>query len=109
MLPPEQIEAGLVRVAEADGATVGFAVLLAAQHGGCELDGLFVEPRQWRRSVGRTLIEDAVEIARRGRATRIEVIANPDAIGFYLRMGFVLGKTVPTRLGPAQRMRLPIA
>src|SRR3954470_23112414 len=57
-LPVEQIDAGFVRVAEFKGATAGFAVLLAADHGACELDGLFVEPEHWRAGVGRRLIED---------------------------------------------------
>jgi GNAT superfamily N-acetyltransferase len=85
-LPAEHIDAGLVRVAECEGATVGFAVLLPTDQAGCELDGLFVEPEHWRAGVGRILIEDAAQIARRWGAMRIDVIANPDAIAFYLRI-----------------------
>jgi GNAT superfamily N-acetyltransferase len=108
-LPVEQIEAGCVRVAERKGAHVGFAVLLAADQGACELDGLFVEPEHWRAGIGRRLIKDATEIARRRGATRIDVIANPDAVDFYLRLGFIPGQSVPTRFGPAPRMRLAVA
>jgi len=107
-LPLEQIDAGFVRVAERDGATIGFAVLLAADQQACELDGLFVEPEQWRVGVGRLLIDDASETALRRGARRIDVIANPDAIGFYLRVGFVLGEPVTTRFGLARRMRLTV-
>jgi hypothetical protein len=52
-LPAEQILTGAVRVAEQDGAIVGFAVLLAPVAGGCELDGLFVEPARMRSGIGR--------------------------------------------------------
>jgi GNAT superfamily N-acetyltransferase len=107
-LPVEQIDAGFVRVAEVEGATAGFAVLLPAAQGACELDGLFVEPGHWRAGIGRRLIEDAVEIARGRGATRIDVIVNPDAVAFYVRVGFVPGETAPTRFGPAQRMSLRV-
>jgi GNAT superfamily N-acetyltransferase len=104
-LPVEQIDVGFVRMAERDGGAAGFAVLLAANQDACELDGLFVEPEPWRDGIGRLLIEDAAEIARRRGATPIDVVANPDAIEFFPRVGFVIGDSVPTRFGSAQRMR----
>src|SRR4051812_33585905 len=64
-IPPEQIEAGFVRVAERDGTTAGFAVLLAPRGGACELDGLFVEPERMGCGIGRMLVEDAVVLAHR--------------------------------------------
>jgi hypothetical protein len=39
-----------------------------------------------------------------GRGTRIDVVANPDAVALDLRVEFVPGKTAPMRFGPAQRM-----
>jgi GNAT superfamily N-acetyltransferase len=107
-LPVDQIEAGLVRVAELGAAVVGFAVLLEPQQGACELDGLFVEPGHMGAGVGRSLIEDAMRIARDRGATRIEVVANPEAVAFYQRLGFTGHEQVPTRFGPARRMRLPV-
>jgi ribosomal protein S18 acetylase RimI-like enzyme len=58
--------------------------------------------------VGRSLIEDAMRIARDRGATRIEVVANPEAVAFYQRLGFTGHEQVPTRFGPARRMRLPV-
>jgi len=107
-LPAEQIEHGLVRLAEQAGDIVGFAVLLSAVERACELDGLFVEPEHWRRGIARLLIEDTVQIAHARGATRIDVIANPEAIAFYQRVGFVEGEGAATRFGPARRMRLEI-
>jgi GNAT superfamily N-acetyltransferase len=107
-LPLDQIEAGLVRVAERGADVVGFAVLLEPEQGACELDGLFVEPTHMGAGVGRSLVEDAIEIARERGAKVIEVIANPEAVGFYERVGFTGGEEVPTRFGPARRMRLPV-
>jgi GNAT superfamily N-acetyltransferase len=103
-LPASQIAAGLVRVAEQDGVVAGFSVLLAADAGACELDGVFVEPRMMRTGIGRRLIEDAARIALERGATRIEVVANPQALAFYESVGFVNAGDAETRFGPAARM-----
>ena len=107
-LPAEQITAGLVRVAEQDGVVVGFAVLLAPSGGACELDGLFVEPEAMRGGVGRLLIEDAKSIARERGATRIDAVANPQALAFYEAVGFKPAGEARTRFGPAPRMTLAV-
>jgi GNAT superfamily N-acetyltransferase len=107
-LPADQIENGLVRVAELGADVVGFAVLLRPTGGACELDGLFVEPGRMGAGLGRALVEDAMRIARERGATRIEVVANPEAVGFYERLGFTGAKQVQTRFGPARRMRLTV-
>jgi len=108
-LPVEQIAAGLVRVAEQDGVVVGFAVLLERSGDACELDGLFVEPDRMRRGVGRRLVEDAKRIAGERGATRIDVVANPQAVAFYEAVGFTTVGQTQTRFGPAPRMSLSVA
>ncbi len=70
-----------------------------------ELDGLFVEPDLMRGGIGRLLVEDAVTRARAGAGvSRLEVTANPRALGFYERVGFVRVGEVPTQFGPGIRM-----
>jgi GNAT superfamily N-acetyltransferase len=108
-LPAEQIEAGHVRVAVQDGVVAGFAVLLERSGDACELDGLFVEPGRMRCGVGRRLVEDATRIARERGASRIDVIANPQAVAFYAAVGFRSAGTAQTRFGPAPRMSLDVA
>jgi predicted N-acetyltransferase YhbS len=105
-LPAEQIAAGLVRVAEQDGVVVGFAVLFAPDGDSCELDGLFVEPDRMRTGVGRRLVEDAKRVARERGATRIDVVANPQAVAFYRAVGFISAGEAHTRFGAAPRMSL---
>jgi GNAT superfamily N-acetyltransferase len=100
------VRAGRVRVFEKDGLRVGFSVLLPPRQEGCELDGLFVEPAAMRGGVGRALIADAAEQARREGASRISVIANPRAMEFYERVGFAAGEPAETRFGPALWMHL---
>jgi len=108
-LPGEQISAGLVRVAEQSGLVVGFAVVLERCADACELDGLFVEPDWMGTGIGRRLVEDAKRITRERGATRIGVVANPQAVGFYERVGFVSVGEAQTRFGPAARMTLTAA
>lgn len=107
-IPPAQIADGLVRVAEHRGEVAGFAVLLRPVARACELDGLFVEPSHMGTGIGRLLVEDAARIARSQGAKWIDVIANPDAVGFYERVGFSGDDEVATRFGPARRMRLAL-
>lgn len=107
-LPADQVAAGLVRVAERAGVIAGFAVLLEADGGSCELDGLFVEPQLMRSGVGRALVEDAKQIARERGAERIDVIANPQAEAFYRAVGFTYAGEALTRFGPAPRMSLQL-
>jgi GNAT superfamily N-acetyltransferase len=105
-VPREHFADGLVRVAEGDdGSVAGFAVLLPPVDGVCELDAIFVEPEVMGSGVGRALMEDAAERALAWGATAIEVVANPDAAGFYERAGFTAGSEVATRFGPGLRMR----
>ena len=108
-LPAEQISAGLVRVAERNGVIVGFAVLLERAGDACEFDGLFVEPDRMRAGIGRRLVEDAKRLARRRGATRIDVVANPQALAFYEAVGFEPAGEAQTRFGAAPRMTLAVA
>lgn len=101
-LPLAFIERGEVTVAEVQDRIAGFAVVQA--HDGCtELDGLFVEPAQWRRGVGRALVDEATHEARRNGHALV-VIANHAARGFNERCGFMLEGGAQTRFGPALRM-----
>ena len=108
VLPDTEVLAGHSRVAvDADGTLVGFATTLGA--GAVrELEDLFVEPAHHRRGVGALLVEDAVSLARRDGAARIEVTANPHASRFYIRVGFERDGEVATELGPGIRMHLDL-
>lgn len=102
-LPDDQLRDGRVRVAERDGRVVGFSVVLPTAPGIVELDGLFVEPDAMRGGVGRALVEDA--LAQLPDARVMQVVANPRAEEFYVRVGFTRIGEAPTRFGPALRMQ----
>jgi mycothiol synthase len=104
-LPQTFIHNGWVRVAVSDGdLPVGFSVVIPTDSETDELDGLFVEPDDLQRGIGRALIEDAVTRAAARGGRRLEVTAGP-AQGFYQRTGFKVIGTTQTRFGPAVRMR----
>jgi GNAT superfamily N-acetyltransferase len=107
-IPPSLLEHRRVRVAEQAGVLVGFVTLLAPDNGLCELDGLFVDPGWWRKGIGSTLIRDARDTARAENAHAIHVVANPDAVEFYLQCGFVTVGETQTQFGPAPRMQLAL-
>lgn len=98
-LPPDQIDAGYVFVAERDGVIAGFSAVLPREDAGMELDGLFVEPHLWGQGVGRALVEHSIVFAREQGASALHVIGNPHAEGFYRSCGFEMFGTVETRFG----------
>jgi GNAT superfamily N-acetyltransferase len=104
-LPLEQITAGRTIVAESAGVLLGFAVVLRREDGDAELDGLFVEPSQWRQGIGRALVEQAEHLAARDGSAILWVIANTRALDFYGTCGFVTVGEVATRFRPVPRMR----
>jgi GNAT superfamily N-acetyltransferase len=107
-LPLEQITDGRTIVAENVGELLGFAVVLRRDDGDAELDGLFVDPTQWRHGIGRELLEQAERIATSEGAASLWVTANTRALGFYGACGFVTVGEVATRFRPAPRMRKTI-
>jgi GNAT superfamily N-acetyltransferase len=107
-LPLEQITDGRTIVAENVGELLGFAVVLRRDDGDAELDGLFVDPAQWRHGIGRELLAHAERIATSDGATSLWVTANTRALGFYGACGFVTVGEVATRFRPAPRMRKTI-
>lgn len=107
--PHEAIAEGRVRVAvDASGRRLGFSVVLAPEDGGVELDDLFVEPDSMGRGVGRLLVADVVSRAAAVSATGVDVTANPNALGFYERVGFRVTGEVATLFGRGIRMRLDL-
>lgn len=90
------------RVAVVDGQVVGFVSAYSIDDF-LELEDLFTDPDWMRQGVATALIED---IAHRG--LRVEVTANPNALGFYESVGFVVGGVANTPGGPVPRMYLDV-
>jgi GNAT superfamily N-acetyltransferase len=107
--PHRAIADGRVRVAaDASGRLLGFSVVLPIRDGRCELDDLFVEPEWMRRGVGRLLVAALTARAAAAGASHVDVIANPNALAFYERLGFETTGQASTRFGEAPRMSLEL-
>ena len=86
-------------VADLGGRAIGFATLIPTGDV-CVLDDLWIEPDWIGCGIGSRLFRAAVEQARQLGATRLEWEAEPNAVGFYRRMGgCYLRESAPTELG----------
>jgi GNAT superfamily N-acetyltransferase len=103
-LTENAIEQRRVRVATDGGELAGFAEWVVVSDHEWELEGLFVEPPFMRRGIGGRLVRDVFELARAAGVARVGLIAEPHAVAFYERRGFVREREVATRFGPALRM-----
>jgi GNAT superfamily N-acetyltransferase len=90
------------------GSIVGFASYLVTGDV-IELEDLFVDPGWMRRGIGRALVRAVSDVARDLGFDRLEVTANPHALEFYERAGFVADRVVQTEFYPAPRMHRPTA
>jgi GNAT superfamily N-acetyltransferase len=109
---PREIEAAPTFVAVDESSILGFYLLKPTSRAdACELDFLFVEPTAIGRGVGQALFEHACNTAR-GLGYRSMVWgSDPNADGFYLRMGARkigerLSSTIPGRANAEMEMEL---
>jgi GNAT superfamily N-acetyltransferase len=83
---PEFIAANIAFCAIEGGRAVGFYVL-TTESDSIHLDHLWILPAAMRRGIGRALFEHAVDQARAAGFDLIKIEADPNAEGFYERMG----------------------
>jgi GNAT superfamily N-acetyltransferase len=83
---PEFIAANIAFCAVEDGRAVGFYVL-TTESDAIHLDHLWINPAAMRRGTGRALFEHSVNQARTAGFDLIKIEADPNAEGFYKRMG----------------------
>jgi GNAT superfamily N-acetyltransferase len=107
ILGPEGLAEGRTHVAEEDGSLVGFATWIEAD-GTIELEDLFVDPGWMRRGIATALVSRIADVLRARGVERLEVTANPHALGFYSAVGFIDCGVAETDFGTAARMVLTI-
>jgi GNAT superfamily N-acetyltransferase len=83
---PDFIAGNVTFCAVEDSRTIGFYIL-TAESDGLHLDHLWVLPLAMRRGVGRALFNHAIDQAKRLGHTTILIESDPNAEGFYQRMG----------------------
>jgi GNAT superfamily N-acetyltransferase len=101
---PEYLDANDCWVAEIEGATVGWFSLVSIPDG-LLLDNFFLLPAHMGSGIGRLMWDEALRRAAAAGARRLTLEADPNASGFYERMGARL-----TGSGTAQATgrRLPV-
>ena len=96
---PSTLREREVLVADADDSAVGFASLIPRGED-CVLDDLWITPAWIGRGVGTKLFAGSAARAKELGAKRLEWEAEPNAIGFYEKMGGeYLRDSEPTELG----------
>jgi GNAT superfamily N-acetyltransferase len=83
---PEFIAANVAYAAIENGRAVGF-YLLTMEADGIHLDHLCILPAAMRRGIGRSLFEHAIEQAKNSGFGTLKIEADPNAEGFYQRLG----------------------
>ena len=101
---PEYLEVNDCLVAEIDGATVGWFSLVPVPDG-LLLDNFFLLPAHIGSGVGRLMWDEALRRAEAAGAERMTLEADPNAAGFYERMGARLTGSVTA---PYTGRRLPV-
>jgi ribosomal protein S18 acetylase RimI-like enzyme len=103
---PEFIAANIACCAVEDDRAVGFYVL-TTESDGLHLDHLWIVPDAMRRGIGRALFEHATAQAQNSGVHSIKIEADPNAEGFYKRMG---AERVGTSLSEVdgERRELPL-
>lgn len=108
ILGPAGLAEGRTHVAEQDGTVVGFATWAEAD-GIFDLEDLFVDPDYRRRGLAAALVARTAEVLRARGVERLEVTANPHAMGFYRAAGFTDSGVAETEFGTAPRMVLMLS
>jgi ribosomal protein S18 acetylase RimI-like enzyme len=108
ILGSQALAEGRTHVAEEDGSLVGFATW-AKTASAVELEDLFVDPGYMRRGIATALVNRIAEVLRARGVERLEVTANPHALGFYRAVGFTDCGVAETEFGTAPRMALAIS
>jgi len=103
---PEFIAENVAYSAIEESRAVGF-YLLTTEDDGLHLDHLWIAPHAMGRGIGRALFQHAVAEAKRLGHLALRIEADPNAEGFYTRMGARrVGETVTELEG--QRRELPL-
>lgn len=106
-IQPEFIASHETWVAWRDGQSVGFHALRRGPADRMFLEHLWVLPEAMGRGVGRILFEHAATQASAAKFTFLEIESDPNAAGFYERMGARRTGTVVTEAG-GRRRELPV-
>jgi predicted N-acetyltransferase YhbS len=106
-LTPEYLARHPGFVALSEGRAVGVC-MLEARDGCWALEHLWIDPEHQQRGIGRQLVMNALDTVRRAGGGRVEVLADPHAEPFYLKLGAHRIGSVPAPMPGAADRALPL-
>ena len=86
---------------------IGMCVL-EVKGGQASIENVWIAPAQHRRGIGRELVTRALEAAAGAGVATVDVVSDPFAEAFYLRLGARLRGTVPAPMPGAPARELPV-
>lgn len=101
---PALIATGRVLVAERGGALAGMASLDPLGNGVFDLLHMFVEPDAIGTGAGRALFDAICAMARTLGGSRLSIMADPNAAGFYERLGAQPAGEAPSDAVPGRML-----
>lgn len=106
-IEPRYVIDNHVLVAESSDQLLGMCAL--EDHGSWwSLEHVWVDPRSMGHGVGKALVRQVLELARNVRPGRVVTEADPNAAGFYRRMGATDIGVVPAAMPGAPDRVLPV-
>jgi GNAT superfamily N-acetyltransferase len=84
---PADVDADLVFCAEREGAMAGFYSVSGIGTAACEIEHMWVLPEHIGTGLGRALFEHMVRTLREQGVRTLRIASDPNAVGFYERMG----------------------
>ncbi|WP_136657856.1 GNAT family N-acetyltransferase [Nitratireductor sp. XY-223] len=102
---PERIAGGWVLVAELDGVPAGVAAI-GPDGDGFEIDQFFTDPDMMGKGVGARLFVALLDLARARGIERLSILSDPNAAGFYERMGARHVGSAPSDAVPGRTLPL---
>lgn len=97
-ITPEELATKRAHVVEEEDAILGFYTLASHSRNEIELEHIFIEPQELHRGLGSQLFRHACETAAAAGATRLIIQSDPNAAGFYHRLGAILEKEIPSSI-----------
>jgi ribosomal protein S18 acetylase RimI-like enzyme len=101
---PESIERDYFSIAEVSGQTAGFVSVSVAGLN-AQIEHLWVSPEFMRMGIGHRLLTQALDWCTSAGVASLKVVADPNAIGFYLAAG---GKVVGRQASVPAPRELPV-
>ena len=103
-ISPDFIHDNYVYVAEENGQIQGFYALIVTGNK-AELDHMWVKPTLIGTGIGKELFLDAMERASALKVIAVEILSDPNAAGFYRRMGATeIGETAASFDGVTRKL-----